>query len=168
MKHGIITLLLFICLASCYSKKRINEIKGAKFWDGITFISSEMLTTSYSYEFERKTYQLSARSTYDNDIKDFIVEKGTFKVRNNKIELQPQVKLMFDIGRLGEQDLILSYETVGYIENPKFTSIDSLSTRQISNLGFMQRTLEVLINNDVMVLKEINGNRTFKKLSSNH
>ena len=152
---------------SCTSNKWSKNIQDKKFRDDVIFLNMELLANSYTYDFRTKTYELSVKSTYEIDFRDLVIEKGSYKIHGNSIELSPQTKLLFKLDEFGGKNIFMTYETSGFIKNPILVSKDSLSRTKIKELGFEQRNLEININSEKVELVEKGRRSVFKPVTSN-
>ena len=168
VKKRIMILLFLSSLYNCTSNKWTKSVKDIKFRDDVIFLNMELLANSYTYDFRTKTYELSVKSTYEIDFRDLVIEKGRYKIKGDLIELSPQIKLLFKLDEFGSNNILMTYETSGFIENPILVSKDTLTITKIRELGFEQRNLEINKISEKVELIEKGRRSVFRPVNSSY
>ncbi|MDQ3015974.1 MAG: hypothetical protein M3R25_04525 [Bacteroidota bacterium] len=126
-----------------------SKLEGTEFSDGEVFVSSESYGWSWSYKFDRNQYELYLYYHYETP-KSYLFEEGDYSCTNKEVVLTPMKKIICEIEGLTRFDCMTALGP----EEGFTVSKDSLSEREIADLGFTNRVCFISNESDKLKLSD--------------
>lgn len=120
-------LIIVFCLIGCTPTMKLNQLSGTVYIDNVVFLSSSMLDTSYSYEFDSNTYSKRATDNTNGKFEYYIVELGDYLIVNDSLKIFPKSKLCQILPNSKRDTFYFTYEKVGLSKEMKMINLNSKS-----------------------------------------